>query len=260
MPVDIRSPEFLLAKEISKSQDIWSFGCLVYRFLTNTGLIGLINLGNPEALDDSHVLQLIELLGPLPDHLKHAWSNYDQYFDEHDVQTSFRSKWVPEFDFMSSHTPSVDGEDNGIENEKGADQGIEHGFDDEYPMPKPDQSPFPAYLFPSILEIYDSRHFLDDDDDAGDDSDNYTPDLPLAGRFMRDKHPDMSQGESEAAMDLLQQILRYDPAERPTTTDILRHPWIINFCQGKDDSTTVSTGSPRETPHKRRRLTENLEV
>ena len=48
-------------------------------------------MGNPEALDDSHVLQLIELLGPLPDNLKHAWSNYDQYFDELDVQTSFRN-------------------------------------------------------------------------------------------------------------------------------------------------------------------------
>jgi hypothetical protein len=203
-------------------------------------LFSLFNMGNPEALDDSHVLQLIELLGPLPDKLKHAWLNYDQYFDKHDVQTSFRNEWVPEIDFMSSNTPSIDGEDNIIENENSAGEGIEYGFDDEDPMPRPDQSPFLAHLVPSIIEIYEHTGFQDDDDGIGDDSDTYTPDLPLAGRFMRDKHPDMSQGEAEAALDLLQQILRYDPAERPTTTDLLKHPWIVKFCEGKGDSTAVS--------------------
>jgi len=42
-------------------------------------------MGNFEALHDNHVFQMIELLGPLPVNLKHAWSSYGQYFDEHDT-------------------------------------------------------------------------------------------------------------------------------------------------------------------------------
>ena len=127
-----------------------------------------------------------------------------------------------------------------IENENSAGEGVEHGFDNENSMPRPDQCPFPAHLVPSIVEIYEATGFQDDGDDIGDDS-------------------DMSQGEAEAAVDLLQQILRYDPAERPTITDLLKHPWIVKFCKGKGDSTTVSIASPRETQFKRRRLTESLE-
>ena len=197
-------------------------------------------MGSPEALNDSHVLQLIELLGPLPDNLKHAWLNYDQYFDEHGVQTSFRNEWVPETAFMSSNTPSVDGEDTIIEKENGAGEVVEHGFDDEDPILRPDRCPFPAHLVPSVVEIYEDKGFMDEDDGIGDGSDTYTPDLPLAGRFMRDKHPDISQREAEAAVDLLEQILRYNPAERPTATNLLRHPWIVKFCKGKGDSTAVS--------------------
>ena len=96
-------------------------------------------MGNPEALDDDHVLQMIELLGPLPDNLKRTWSSYRQCFGEHDVQTSL------------------------------------------------------------------------------------------------DKHPNMSQGEAEAAMELLERILRYDPAERPSPTDLLTNPWIVEFCRAESD-------------------------
>ena len=217
------------------SQDVWSFGCLVYRFLTNTPLFSLFNMGNPEALDDSHVLQLIELLGPLPENLKRAWLNYYQYFDEHDVQTSFRNEWAPELDFMSSHTPSENGGDEGNENDNSADDGAGYEMHENYPIPRPDQSHILAHLVPSIVEVYEHTGFRDDDDGNGDESDTYTPDLPLAGRFMRDKHSDMSQEEAEAALNFLQQILKYDPAERPTTTDLLRHPWIEKFCKDKGD-------------------------
>jgi len=40
-------------------------------------------------------------------------------------------------------------------------------------------------------------------DEIDDDSDTYTAGLPLAPRFMRDKHPDMSQAEGEDVVDLL---------------------------------------------------------
>jgi len=43
----------------------------------------------------------------------------------------------------------------------------------------------------------------------------------------------MAPEEAEAVASLLQQILQYDPAKRPTATDLLRHPWIEKFCAGK---------------------------
>lgn len=175
------------------SQDLWSFRCLVYRFVTNTPLFLLFNMGNPEALDDSHVLQLIELLGPLPENLKRAWLNYYQYFDEHDVQTSFRNEWAPELDFVSSHTPSENGGDEGNENDNSADDGAGYEMHENYPIPRPDQSDILAHLVPSVVEVYEDTGFWDDDDGNGDETNTYTPDLPLAGRFMRDKHSDMSQ-------------------------------------------------------------------
>jgi len=192
-------------------------------------------MGNPEAVDDNHVLQLIELLGPLPENLKSAWLNYHQYFNEHDVQTSFENDWVPDLDFMSSHTPSENGGDEGNENDDSADDGAGYDMHEMHPIPNPDQSHILAHVFPSILEEYEPTRFQHDDDGGRDESGTFIPDLPLAGRFMRDKHSDMTQEEAEAALNLLQQILMYDPAQRPTTTELLRHPWIEKFCKDKRD-------------------------
>jgi hypothetical protein len=197
-------------------------------------------MGYSEALDDSHVLQLIELLGPLPEKLKRAWLNYYQCFDGHDVQTSFRNEWAPELDFMSSHTPSENGCDEENENDNSADDGAGYEMHENYPLPSPDQSRILDHLVPSIVEVYAYTGFPEDDDSNRDESDTYTPDLPLAGRFMRDKHSDMSQEEAEAALNLLQQILKYDPAERPTTTGLLRHPWIEKFCKDKGGLVTAT--------------------
>ncbi|RMZ83476.1 hypothetical protein DV737_g1586, partial [Chaetothyriales sp. CBS 132003] len=157
-----------------------------------------------------------------------SWSSYGQYFDEQDAQTSFRNEWAPDMDFMFSHSPSIHGEDDVNDNDaSGAGQGVEQ---------EPDQNPFPAHLVPSVIEIYEPAPFRHNDDGVdNDDSETYIPDMPLKGRFLRDKHPNMSEGEAEAAMELLEQILRYDPAERPSTTDLLRHPWIVEFCQVESD-------------------------
>ena len=218
-------------------------------------------MGNPEALDDDHVLQMIELLGPLPDKLKQVWSGYSRYFDEHDVQTSFRNEWVPDMDLMFSNSPSIHGEDDVNKNDaSSAGEGVENRSDDEGPLQEPDQNPFPAHLVPSVIEIYEPAGFQHGDDGINDgDSDTYTPDIPLKGRFMRDKHPNMSQGEAEMAVNLLEQILRYDPAQRPSTTDILRHPWIMEFCQAESNSVAEAIPSPQEAPQKRRKVADASE-
>lgn len=39
-----------------------------------------------DATDDHHLLQLYELLGPLPPAITRLWPRYDQYFDSHGKQ------------------------------------------------------------------------------------------------------------------------------------------------------------------------------
>jgi serine/threonine protein kinase len=113
-------------------------------------------------------------------------------------------------------------------------------------------STLPDYLVQSLVEIYESEPL--GIDDSKDDSDTHAPDLPLVPRIMRGKHADISKEEAEEVVDLLQRILRYDPAERPTTAELLRHPYIVEFCQG--GCNTPTQGPP---PSKRRKLAEPLE-
>jgi serine/threonine protein kinase len=70
--VDVRSPELLFHNTISAAQDIWAFGCLIYLLLTNSSLFELSVMGSSDDLDDEHILQLIALLGPLPEDLRKA--------------------------------------------------------------------------------------------------------------------------------------------------------------------------------------------
>jgi hypothetical protein len=67
----------------------------VYSLLTNLSLFELFDMGNRDYLDDDHILQTIELLGPLPADLKGAWLRYRNYFDENDIQTVFVVDWAP---------------------------------------------------------------------------------------------------------------------------------------------------------------------
>ena len=56
---------------------------------------------------------------------------------------------------------------------------------------------------------------------VGSDAHTRPAEPPLRDRWLRDKHPAMAPKEAEAVASLLQQILQYDPAERPSTTDLL---------------------------------------
>ena len=55
------------------------------------------------------------------------------------------------------------------------------------------------------------------------------PDLyeSLAARFSRTKHPDLGDAEAIAIFLLIRKMLTYDPAERPTAEELLKHPWFV---------------------------------
>lgn len=84
MPDSIRAPEVVLKAPFDETIDIWSFGCLLYEFLIGSCIFNTPSLGpSPERqdqIDDGHLLDMIELLGPLPPQLLSKWPRSHKYF------------------------------------------------------------------------------------------------------------------------------------------------------------------------------------
>ncbi|CAD6448849.1 cd331607-0bfb-4601-871a-14c92c4da29d [Sclerotinia trifoliorum] len=65
-PVSLRSPETILKEIPTSNQDIWSFGCLIFEFITGRPLFVVDNTGDENDTNDDHILQLSSTLGPIP--------------------------------------------------------------------------------------------------------------------------------------------------------------------------------------------------
>jgi serine/threonine protein kinase len=62
-PLGLRSPESILLNRINRAQDIWSFGCLIFEFVTGRPLFTVDTvMGNIEEMNDDHLLQMIDVL------------------------------------------------------------------------------------------------------------------------------------------------------------------------------------------------------
>ncbi|KAK6384336.1 hypothetical protein LTS17_001899 [Exophiala oligosperma] len=82
-PTALRSPELILGEKIGPSIDIWSFGCLVFEILTGASLFSvmLLHKDHQGRTDDDHLLQMNDILGPLPDiWLQERWPRAQTYF------------------------------------------------------------------------------------------------------------------------------------------------------------------------------------
>ncbi|KAI9755268.1 MAG: hypothetical protein M1815_005130 [Lichina confinis] len=75
--------ELIVGGKVTTSQDIWSFGCLVFEFLTGTPLFAIWKSPwcDEHEADDDHLLQLSEILGPLPSFLLSRWARSNIYFN-----------------------------------------------------------------------------------------------------------------------------------------------------------------------------------
>lgn len=160
-PVGLRSPECICGAPISPTQDMWSFGCLVYQLLTGLPLFTVAGYdsGEEAAADDDHLLQFSCALGPLPRDILSKWSRSPLYYDAEGR--------------LQRHTPlPQDGEE--------------------------------------------------DDDDEDDDPDS----LSLEGQFRMYKGSDVGEAEAGVITDLIRSMVQYDARQRPTASELLRHPWF----------------------------------
>lgn len=86
-PIALRSPELILHHApISSAIDIWSFGCLVFEFLTGRTLFAVGIWGRCEEAendaDDDHLTQMHNIIEHLPDSIMDAWPRKDKWFAE----------------------------------------------------------------------------------------------------------------------------------------------------------------------------------
>ncbi|KAF2501345.1 kinase-like protein [Lophium mytilinum] len=76
-PIGLRAPELILHQPFGSGIDIWSFGCLVFEFLTGRSLFAVMMLSKEQEeqddADDDHLTQLNDIIQPLPDSIMAAW-------------------------------------------------------------------------------------------------------------------------------------------------------------------------------------------
>ncbi|KAF5643036.1 CMGC SRPK kinase [Fusarium tjaetaba] len=177
-PVALRAPETILDERLGKGIDIWAFGCLFFEMIIGRSLFVAIQSLEEEDYDetsnDEHLIQISEVIGPLPEPLLEKWRRADQYFDTGGKRLEVKPQ---EDDYVSG--------DEDMESEDGTDE-------------ESDGPPL-AYL----------GEFLS-----------------LEDQFMAEKPGDIDEAEAKEIISLLRWIFQYDPAHRPSTSDLINHPWL----------------------------------
>ncbi|KAL5590979.1 hypothetical protein FOBRF1_014536 [Fusarium oxysporum] len=179
-PVALRAPEIILGGLLGKGIDIWAFGCLIFEMIFGRPLFvaiqSLEGQDYDEASNDEHLIQLWEVIGPLPKPLLEKWRRADQYFDSSGNRMEIKSQ---EDDYVSG----------------GDDKDLSDVMDEE------NDGPPLACL----------GHFLS-----------------LEDQMMAERPGDIDEAESREVLELLRWIFQYDPAHRPSTGDLINHPWLCS--------------------------------
>lgn len=212
-PVGLRSPECICGAQISPDQDIWSFGCLIYQFLTGYELFVICGYdeGEEDEADDEHFMQFSSVLGPLPPEILSKWSRSHLYYNSEGKQRD---------------TPLIRGEENEATKVEQLDAKLE----------KLEPKHAQAGDKPSTQELRESDIMdsevteQDNNDDADEDPDM----LPLENMFRRYKGSDIDEDQAVVIINVIRSILQYDPKQRPTASQLLKHPWFAESKSRQD--------------------------
>ncbi|KAH6632835.1 kinase-like domain-containing protein [Chaetomium tenue] len=221
-PVALRSPEFILRNAqvpLGKGIDIWAFGCLVFELVTGRNLfVGLEGLDGHEASDeginDEHLIQLSEVLGPLPAELASHWRRRGRYYD------TDGKRLEATINHGGAGDESDDGDGMGHDGVNGDDFVDLDDGDDGDDGNDGNDGQAQGEAIPDLPM----------DDDMSESSDfwlaNVGEFLPLEDQLRDLKPEDMDDAEMDEVAGLLRWILEYDASKRPSAEAILAHPWL----------------------------------
>ena len=151
--------------------------------------VGLQNLeGKPydEITNDEHLCQIWDVIGPFPQSLREKWRRADNYFGSDDEKLQ----------------PQDEGEDspNEDKDEDIRDAGNSARADAESDEEMSDTS--------SVSLAYPGEY------------------SSLERQFADEKPDDIGETEEQEILHLLRWIFQYDPSRRPSTAELLDHPWV----------------------------------
>ncbi|KAL4993919.1 hypothetical protein BDV10DRAFT_199157 [Aspergillus recurvatus] len=81
-PLHLRGPETLFQRHVSAKQDMWSFGCLVFEFITGVTLFDLSDHPVTNITDNMHFIDMYNILGFPKDEVLRTqhWPNWQRFF------------------------------------------------------------------------------------------------------------------------------------------------------------------------------------
>lgn len=223
-PLNMRSPELILGHPISQNQDMWSFGCLVFELITSRPLFTEFPLAFDKDLNSS-------------DDDDFHTENEDNGKDVMNRnENNIESGREAEGDVDPEHQE----DDTDREGTKSHHPAIPHSQEDE-DAPSADDDHLQQLacilrpLPPTILSQWPRASNLFEQNgkakyDKGDDAPPYQS---LEEIFDHEKPIDVNATERVAALDLIRFILQYEPEERPSASQLLKHPWFAE-ADGKD--------------------------
>ena len=226
-PLALRSPELILGEPISKAQDIWSFGCLMFEFLTGKSLFSVMP-PMPSGWGDETFSEDDDAISDAPiEENEHVETTDDEHrgFDN-DTRKDAVCK---------DHSAEENDEGAYDENDELA-MGTDDSTDDDHVLQMADllgpvPSSFMAKFPRSYIYFNDkgdvTKHYvgeLTEEDDI-----NHLLILPRIETFLdQEKGADMNSKDAAMVKELLRLTLQFDPADRPTAAMLLAHPWFTN--------------------------------
>ncbi|KAF5234764.1 hypothetical protein FANTH_11953 [Fusarium anthophilum] len=105
--IGLRAPELILKGELHETQDIWSLGCILFEMITGRPIFYIFGGGKHDtSLDDEHLLEIVEKLGPLPEELFRHWKTSSLYYNEDGKIYNWMIDGVPEGEDPVTTDPS----------------------------------------------------------------------------------------------------------------------------------------------------------
>jgi serine/threonine protein kinase len=168
----------------------------------------------PEQADDDHILDLIDVLQPLPDTLMSKWPRADKWIGPNGERLQ-----PPERDYGDMVFEEND-DDALVSDEEIGDDESKDGAEDG---PEPHKG--------GEADVDESLDLVDDVDSPPPPFDAEIPEgpfinQPLEVQFEKNKPDDVDAAEAKVITTLIREILQYEPSKRPTAEQLLKHPWF----------------------------------